>query len=449
MTTRLEEPAIDAVPFESSERPSRARYIVLFFLCLLSVVLYLDRVCIGIAYEAIHAELGIEKREWGFVLGAFTLAYGMFEVVTGHWGDRYGSRGVLTRIVVWWSVFTALTGAAIGLGSLLVVRFLFGAGEAGALPNAARVVTRWFPPEARGLARGVVITSTNIGGSLAPIVAEAMINRFGWRATFVYFGIVGCVWAAAFYWWFRDDPAEHPAVNEAERRLISGSAALAPGGEHHPPVPWARVVRSANVWLLGSAVTCASFFSYMYMFWYPTYLKNGRGVTEDTGWMSGLVLAGAGVGSVWGGFVAGWLNRTIARRKRGRRIYGFAIFTLAAFSLWASMNTDSSWGSAFWMASAAMFAYAQLPTWWSVTAEISGRHLGALFGLMNSMGVLGAFASNILMGILIDYREKEYLYSGRQLWDPVFDLYMAVLAVGGLMWLFVDASKSAVEESKP
>lgn len=449
MTTRLEEPNAYAAPRERSDRPSRARYVVLLFLCLLSMVLYLDRVCIGIAGKEIRHELSIDKFQWGCVLGAFTLAYGLFEVITGHWGDRYGSRGVLTRIVVWWSIFTALTGAVNGLFSLLIVRFLFGVGEAGALPNASRVVTRWFPAQARGMARGIVITSTNVGGSLAPVIAGYLVapDVLGWRWTFFWFGMVGCVWAAAFYWWFRDDPAEHPAANEAERQLISGAATLAPRGEHHPPIPWRLVVRSSNVWLLGTAVTCAAFFSYMYMFWYPDYLHDGRQTSDvQTRWMSALVLAGAGFGSVWGGFAASWLNRTAYRRMYVRRGFGLAVFALASLSLAVSMKIEDPWWAASFMSGAAMFSYAQLPTWWSVVAEISGRHLGAMFGLLNSMGVLGAFVSNILMGYLVQHRKDIYHYSGRELWDPIFDLYIAVLFVGGLMWIFVNSTKSAVEE---
>src|SRR5262249_24930980 len=138
------------------------------------------------------------------------------------WGDRYGSRGVLTRIVVWWSLFTALTGAALSLPMLLLVRFLFGAGEAGALPNVARVVSRWFPLAVRGSVQGLVTTAALAGGTVSPTVAAYLIVWLGWRWTFVVFGAVGVVWAAAFYYWFRDDPAEHSGVNEGELQLLQG-----------------------------------------------------------------------------------------------------------------------------------------------------------------------------------------------------------------------------------
>ena len=204
---------------------------------LMTFVLYLDRVCLGQAAPMMQKELGISDTALGFVHAAFTLAYALFEIPTGRWGDRYGSRGVLTRIVVWWSFFTALTGAATGLWMLLAVRFLFGAGEAGALPNSARILRQWFPESARGEAQGIVTTAMMIGGAAAPVASQFLIDGLdkvwrielfgwqatyagvGWRWTFMVFGLIGLTWAISFYLWFRDDPAEHRAVNEAEQRF--------------------------------------------------------------------------------------------------------------------------------------------------------------------------------------------------------------------------------------
>src|SRR5262245_33660728 len=260
-------------------RPSQARYSVLTFLCGLCFVLLLDRVCIGKEAAHITAELGLTDSQMGIVFGAFTLAYGLFEVPTGRWGDRYGSRGVLTRIVLWWSAFTALTGCVWqfsldsgyrafgvpllfnGFALLLLVRFLFGAGEAGALPNAARIVARWFPPGKRGPAQGLLNTSALVGGAVAPIAAAYIIDGYGWRWAFFVFGGLGVIWAAAFYSWFRDDPGQHPAVNEAERQLLTDENTAGPGGHAHPRVPWGAVLRSANVWLLGGVISCSAFVS--------------------------------------------------------------------------------------------------------------------------------------------------------------------------------------------
>src|SRR5262245_9087789 len=235
-----------------TEQPTYVRLGVLFFLCTLALVLYLDRVCIGQAEKDIRESLYLTKEHMSWVYNAFILAYCLFEVPMGHWGDRFGSRGVIARIVVCWSIFTALTGAAFGWSSLVLIRFLFGAGEAGAFPNAARVVTHWFPPPERGRARGAITTTSLIGGALAPPIAAWLIQRVGWRWTFSVFGLLGIVWAAIFYWWFRDNPHDCPAVNEAERKLIGAPPTHDQGAAHQEGIPWSIVVTSPNVWLLGT-----------------------------------------------------------------------------------------------------------------------------------------------------------------------------------------------------
>ena len=182
------------------------------------------------------------------MLMAFTLAYGLFEVPTGRWGDRIGGRRVLTRISLWWSAFTAMTGACTGLWSLVAVRFLFGAGEAGAFPNVARVLSRWFPDEERGRAQGLLLAaSSSIGGAIAPFLAAVLIQGIGWRWTFAAFGGVGAAWAAGFWWWFRDDPAAHPAVDPAELAHIGRRAT---SGDVHPrsPGPPSPGTRASAPW---------------------------------------------------------------------------------------------------------------------------------------------------------------------------------------------------------
>ncbi|MFN9801576.1 MAG: MFS transporter, partial [Bacteroidota bacterium] len=183
--------------------PSRTRFLVLGLLCLLSGILYIDRICISSARTVIGEELKLSPQQTGYFMMAFTLAYGLFEIPTGRWGDVLGTRRVLTRISLWWSAFTAFTGLCTGLYSLVIVRFLFGAGEAGAFPNAARVMSRWFPDHERGRVHGVFLAASQIGGAISPILATELIDAIGWRLTFVVFGSLGAVWAAVFWWWFR------------------------------------------------------------------------------------------------------------------------------------------------------------------------------------------------------------------------------------------------------
>ena len=230
-----------------NEQPTRVRYLVLAFLAAMTFILYLDRSCISQAAPAIQKELQISETQKAMIFNAFALAYALFEIPAGRWGDRFGSRRIVTRIVLWWSFFTALTGAAGGFISLVAIRFLFGAGEAGALPNSARILREWFPDSARGRAQGIVTTAMLLGGAASNATSQWLIDKIGWRWSFPVFALVGVGWAAAFYLWFRDDPADHPQTNDAERRLIAagrmpgqsleGSTAVAVGSQDRGP--WA------------------------------------------------------------------------------------------------------------------------------------------------------------------------------------------------------------------
>src|SRR5882724_694681 len=208
------------------QSPSRARFIVLAFGVALAGVTYLDRVCISVTAKQIMRELKLSELQMSFVFSAFTLAYAIFEIPTGYWGDRIGTRRVLMRIVLWWSSFTVLTAGAFSYPSLLAVRFLFGIGEAGAWPNVARTFSRWFPRQERGTAQGIFFMGAHLAGGLTPMLVTALLVYFNWRSLFALFGSLGFIWSWAWYRWFRDSPAEHPGVGAAERRLIeSGLAA--------------------------------------------------------------------------------------------------------------------------------------------------------------------------------------------------------------------------------
>jgi MFS family permease len=414
---------------------------VLAFLGALALILYVDRICISKAVTAIEQELDISHTNMSYVLAAFTLAYCLFEVPAGAWGDRHGSRGVLARIVVWWSVFTALTGAASGLWSLLIIRFLFGAGEAGAFPNTARILARWFPADRRGPAQGLITTTALIGGAVSPTIAAYLIGSVGWRWAFVVFSLPGFIWAAAFYGWFRDNPATHPAVNDAERQLI-GAANVSTTDIRHPSVPWRLVVKSANVWLLGGVIACSAFNTYLYFSWYPTYLEKGRGVDDITsGWLASLVLTGGAVGGTLGGFFSDFLIRRTGDRRASRRVLGCFALSMSAVLLLVGLHTDDPLGAAGWTALAVLTVNLTLASWWGAVADISGRHVGALFGLMNSIGGVGAIASQLFLGRFADWM-GDLGFQGRAQWDPAFYLYAGILLVGACGWLAIDTTHS-------
>lgn len=425
----------DAFVFSDDEPrplPTRARWIVLLFLCLLSGVLYMDRVCFSMAVKPITEELGLSKVDMFYVMLAFTVAYGVFEVPVGRWGDRRGARAVLTRIALSWSLFTALTGACTGLWNLFLVRFLFGAGEAGAYPNAARVLARWFPDAERSRAQGMMLAASQAGSIMVMPLAAYLIEWFGWRSMFLIFGLLGVFWAAAFWFWFRDDPAQHPAVNDAERQHIGpGRAAQV---SRHDPIPWRLIRSNPSIWLLSTIMVLAAFYSYFYYSWFPTYLKEARSVANvASGWLSALPYVGTSLGTLAGGYISEWIVRNVADRDRAVRAFCGAAYLVAAGSLWCAVRSTDPWVLVGFAAVSCLCTASTLPTWWSCAIRISGRHVGALFGLMNMVGGIGAGLSQGFIAIFTDWRES-LGYSLRQQWDPAFYVYMGGLAAGAVCW---------------
>jgi ACS family glucarate transporter-like MFS transporter len=431
-------------PHPLATAPTRVRHRVLGLLCIMSFILYLDRVCISQAAKRMQEDLDISNTAMGFVFGSFTLAYGLFQVPTGHWGDRFGSRKVLAGMVWIWSLLTMITGLAGGLVMLLSVRFLFGAGEAGALPNAIKSVERWFPIDGRGRAMGIVLMAALLGGAVSPVVAEELIQRVGWRWAFVALGVPGILWGTWFYSWYRDDPAGHPAVNEAERRYIELGRTTKTQAHDHPAIPWSKVLTAANVWLLGGIGTCCAFTTYLFFFWYPTYLQEGRSVSSElASRLAGIVLISGAVGSFCGGYLSDWLVRRTGERKWSRRLLTAPALASAAAGMVLSSRFNDPWPAAMCMAWTCLAIHLSLPSAWNVVAEISGPHVGALWGLLNAMGVAGAYFSPIFLGGFVDYL-GELGYVGREQWDPAFYVYAGLLLIGACAWLFVNPEKSVV-----
>src|SRR5215470_343523 len=220
------------------------RHKVLILLGVVAVITYLDRVCIAVAGPRMQHDLDLSPSDWGWVVGIFAFAYAAFEIPTGSLADRYGPRKVLTRIVLWWSVFTSLTGFASSFLVLLAIRFFFGAGEAGAFPNFTSSISRWFPPASRARVLGTVLLTTQLGGALSPLLVVPIQARYGWRVSFYLFGVLGVLWALVWFRWYRDVPAEMPGIPQVELAEIDSSPPST-----HQPLAWSAAVRAKNFWL--------------------------------------------------------------------------------------------------------------------------------------------------------------------------------------------------------
>src|SRR5580704_4209617 len=201
-------------------RASRTRYGVVLLAVGLAVLSYMQRVAISQAAGPISHDLHLSKQQMGLIFGAFALSYALFEIPMGLLGDRLGVKRVLAQIVLAWSACTALTGVAWSVPSLYVIRFLFGAGEAGCFPNLTRMLSIWLPARERVTAQSLMWACTRWGGAATPPIVLVIVTIFGWRWAFVAFALLGLVWCILFFAWFKNDPAEHPSVNAAERNLI-------------------------------------------------------------------------------------------------------------------------------------------------------------------------------------------------------------------------------------
>jgi MFS family permease len=414
------------------ERRTRVRYQVLAFTVALAGVTYLDRVCIAQAANPIMRDLGLTKVQMGFVFSAFTLAYALFEIPTGIWGDRIGARRVLTRIVVWWSTFTVATAAAFNYASLLLLRFLFGAGEAGAFPNASKTFSRWFPVAERGTAQGVFFMGAHLIGGLTPLLVTLMLTVMSWRAVFVAFGTVGFVWALAWYGWFRDEPADHPAVNQAELKHIQSGRG--------PDVPHrfdAEVLR--RVMTDRSLVAlCLMYFTQAYGFyfnmtWLPKYLEQVRGFSGAWhGLLAGLPLILSAAADVLGGLTSDRVTRRFGLRA-GRCGVGGASLAVAGVALIAGVFAEGAVTSALLIGLSGAAASFLLGSSWGVCLDIAGPNAGLVSACMNTSGQVGAVLSPIILATFIDREPAD--------WTTPLCLAGGLYLAGAVGWWFVDPRK--------
>src|SRR5258708_7429700 len=230
-------------------RPTRVRHIILWLTVVAYMITYMDRVVISAAAPVIQKEFAFDMITMGWILSSFRWGYALFQIPGGWLGDRIGPRRALTWIVTWWSLFTSATTLAWSAASMIAVRFLFGVGEAGAFPIATRSLSRWMLPAERGFAQGITHAGSRLGAAMTPALVVLVIANYGWRTAFVMFGMLGLVWSAVWFWYYRDTPAEHSSLNEAELKLLTSSL----GGARPRTtrsVPWKKILSSSTLWTL-------------------------------------------------------------------------------------------------------------------------------------------------------------------------------------------------------
>jgi ACS family glucarate transporter-like MFS transporter len=414
------------------------RYRVLIFLFFLNFILYVDRVAVSLLGVRIKTAFGLSNEQFGWVLGAFSLAYAVFEIPTGVMGDRIGQKRVFIRIVIWWSLFTAFTGLTAGLISLIIVRFLFGMGEAGAMPTLSGVVSRWFPHRETARSFSYIFVGQGVGAAVAPLFIIPLASSYGWRVPFFVSAGMGIAWVLVCIAWFKNHPAEMRGIPEDEKNLIEQSRRFE---QHKMEFPWKLVLRNRSLMALVLSFFCGQCTNYFFIAWMPVYLQNGKHFSENDMKLFSFYFFTAGiVGILVGGIFIDWLVK-----KRGLRFGRKSLGVLGllapgiAFLIAASTNNNETVGISLFTGG---FIYYTLigVTSFAACVDIGGSRAGTVTGIMNFFGQAGAFVLAMTFGKIADLAHN---------FDTSMFLLACVVLLGSMFWFFVDASKPLIMERIP
>ncbi|HXA07273.1 MAG TPA: MFS transporter [Bryobacteraceae bacterium] len=419
-------------------RPTRVRHLVLGLTVAAYFITYMDRVNISSAVPVIQKELGYSMVTVGWILSSFRWGYALFQIPGGWLGDRIGPRRALALIVTWWSIFTSATALAWSATSMAGFRFLFGVGEAGAFPIATRSLSRWILPSERGFAQGVTHAGSRVGAALTPSLVVFLMASYGWRMPFFAFGAIGLLWAAIWYWFYRDTPAEHAAVNRAERDLLLSS--IGDGrASHVRKVPWGRILQSSTLWTLSLMYFCYAYCISVYLDWFPKYLHDHRGFDlKQMGFYASLpLLAGTG-----GDLAGGWLSDYWAKRsgdlKTARRSVAVAGFLLAAGAILPATFTANPTVSVWYTCLAVFGLETTVGVSWAIPLDIGGDYAGSVSSVMNTCGNIGGAVSATILGYLVQ------AYG----WNVPFVVASALCLTAAVLFSGIDATRKIFVEER-
>ncbi|HVU41982.1 MAG TPA: MFS transporter [Xanthobacteraceae bacterium] len=412
-------------------QPSKGRWYVLLLISVMYLITYLDRVNISTAAPAISKEFGFDKITMGIIFSAFVWAYAAFQVPGGWLSDRLGPRRVLAGVVGYWSIMTAATAVAFGSVSFIVVRFLFGVGEAGAFPGATRAMQLWYPRPERGLVQGVTHSASRLGAAIAPPIVVLIMSHFGWRSVFYICGVAGLLWSVWWYFTYRNLPEEHSLVNKEELATIRGvdqnGVIKPPPVEKQTNVPWSVLVRSPNMW----AIMCA-YFTYVYclwifLSWLPSYLLEARHFTLiKVGIYASLPLFAGVIGDTVGGLATDWLLKVTGSARIGRRVVAIVGLLGCAVCIVPAALTSNAYVAVYGLTASMFFLEFTIGPSWAVPMDTGGKYSGTVSGMMNMAGNIGGALSPLVFG---------FLAQGGN-WQAPFIVAAALLVAGSAVWAF-------------
>ena len=400
----------------------KRKNIILALLVILGMVTFLDRINISVAGSSIMHDLDLSPAEWGWVQSAFILSYGIMQIPMGALGDRFGHRKILAIIVLWWSLFTAFTGLAGGLASLLVIRFMFGIGEAGSSPCSTGVISRWFEKHEVGKAQGYVWAASRMGGALTPFVVIPVMMWVGWRSAFYLLGALGIIWSIVWYFYYRDFTGNIKASSED-------------ADTKHSRLPWRSLLSSRQFWLLCGMYFFYAFGSWFFFSWFPTFMELGRGFekTELT-----YAIAVPFIMSMIGNIAGGHLTDRLTRKygiKTGRKALGSTSLAISAVCMFLAAFIPGKMAVFVFLSLCFGIFDLMLPSAWALCIDLGKQHAGALSGAMNTAGNIGGFCCGILFGELVQQSGNYNL--------PLY-LIAIMLFVSASLFAFINPEKPII-----
>jgi MFS transporter, ACS family, glucarate transporter len=419
----------------STGNPSRVRLSVLALVIGVYFITYLDRVLLSNALPVIQKQFKFSIETFGVIMGCYNWAYAIFQIPGGWFGDRAGPRIALASVVIWWSVFTFITGFSVSVTMMMVCLFLIGMGEAGAFPISNRALSRWMLPTERGFAQGSTHAGSRLASTAAPILVATLIGLYGWHVPFFLFAMVGLVWAVVWIWYYRDVPSEHAGVNDAERDKIRSALGQPKKGQ---PIPWKLILSSRQMWTVAAMYFCYGYCLNMFLVWYPKYLESARGYTlKEMGFFASLPLAAGVIGDICGGVFSDLIIHKTGRIKFARQSVAIVGFLLAAICIPLAIHEPDRYVSAALFGAAVFGMELVVGNAWAVTLDIGGSFAGSCSAVMNTFGNIGGAIIATVTGFIV----KAYG------WDAAFYVVVALAVLGALLFTQIDAGRKLVPDS--
>ena len=410
----------------------RIRWVMIFWMLVISAVSYLDRVNISIAVHSIEIEFHLDDIRLGWVLTAWVLGYALFQAPSGRLADRFGPRKVLLLATIWWAIFTGLTALAPAniagsLAILLIVRFLLGVGESIVYPASNRLVASWIPSRERGVANGFIFAGVGLGAAVTPPLITYIIYHYGWRWSLAACGFIGLFIGVLWYLIARDEPKHHPWVTPEEAAYISAGL---PSVEKQF-LRWRIILRSKNVWMVTASYFGFGYVAYIFFTWFFAYLSMVRGLNlKASAVYAMLPPAAMAICCSIGGWVSDRLTQRHGKRL-GRCLSACGAMVLASIFVALGPHVGDARLASVILAGGAGALYLAQSAFWSVSSDIGGRSAGSVSGVMNMGGQLGAATTASLTPLVAKHFG----------WEMSFWVAGGLCFLGGLAWLMVDPNE--------